>query len=72
MKFRVVRLKIADNCYETLLTNLNPCEFPACVLKNVYRLRWGIETSFRELKYAVGLLNSNYLTDIELALDLFQ
>ena len=57
MKFRVVRLKIADNCYETLLTNLNPCEFPACVLKNVYRLRWGIETSFRELKYAVGLLN---------------
>lgn len=55
--FRVVRLKIADNCYETLLTNLNPCEFPATVLKDIYRLRWGIETSFRELKYAVGLLN---------------
>ena len=55
--FRVVRLRIADNCYETLLTNLNPCEFPASVLKDVYRLRWGIETSFRELKYAVGLLN---------------
>ena len=55
--FRVVRLRIADNCYETLLTNLNPCEFPASVLKDVFRLRWGIETSFRELKYAVGLLN---------------
>ena len=27
------------------------------MLKDVYRLRWGIETSFRELKYAVGLLN---------------
>ena len=57
MAFRVVRLRIADNCYETLLTNLNPCEFPANALKDVYRLRWGIETSFRELKYAVGLLN---------------
>lgn len=55
--FRVVRLKIADNCYETLLTNLNPCEFSVNALKDVYRLRWGIETSFRELKYAVGLLN---------------
>jgi len=57
MAFRVVHLRIADDCYETLLTNLNPCEFPANVLKDVYRLRWGIETSFRELKYAVGLLN---------------
>jgi hypothetical protein len=55
--FRVVRLRIADNCYETLFTNLNPCEFPASVLKDIYRLRWGVETSFRELKYAVGLLN---------------
>ena len=57
MAFRVVRFKIADNCYETLLTNLNPCEFPASMLKDIYRRRWGIETSFRELKYAVGLLN---------------
>lgn len=55
--FRVVRLRISDNCYETLLTNLNQHEFPASVLKEVYGLRWGIETSFRELKYAVGLLN---------------
>lgn len=24
-------------------------------LKELYHLRWGIETSFRELKYAIGL-----------------
>ena len=26
-------------------------------LKALYHIRWGIETSFRELKYAVGLAN---------------
>lgn len=26
-------------------------------LKNLYNMRWGIETSFRELKYTVGLLH---------------
>ena len=28
---------------------------PPQELKELYRMRWGIETSFRELKYAVGL-----------------
>jgi hypothetical protein len=26
-------------------------------IKEIYALRWGIETSFRELKYAIGLSN---------------
>ncbi|MCL1843545.1 MAG: transposase [Defluviitaleaceae bacterium] len=26
-------------------------------MKHIYKLRWGIETSFRELKYTVGLTN---------------
>lgn len=26
-------------------------------MKHLYKLRWGIETSFRQLKYAVGLSN---------------
>ena len=29
--------------------------FSAEKLKELYHLRWGIETSFRELKYAIGL-----------------
>ena len=41
---------------ETLITNLNPQQFPITALKQLYARRWGIETSFRSLKYAVGLI----------------
>ena len=39
----------------TLITNLDKASFPAEELKRLYHLRWGIETSFRQLKYTVGL-----------------
>jgi len=55
ISFRVVRFKISDNSYETIITNLSAFEFSPEKLKKVYHLRWGIETSFRELKYAIGL-----------------
>lgn len=57
MTFRVVRFKITDDTYETVITNLDAAEFSPEELKELYHMRWGIETSFRELKYAVGLLN---------------
>ena len=37
-----------------LITNLNRFEFPIEKMKELYHLRWDIETSFRELKYALG------------------
>ncbi len=55
IKFRIVRLLIADDSYEMIVTNLDRFEFSMDDLKEIYRLRWGIETSFRELKYAIGL-----------------
>jgi IS4 transposase len=55
--FRVVRFKIADDSYETVITNLPQSDFPPPELKTLYNMRWGLETSFRELKYAVGLVN---------------
>ncbi len=55
--FRVVRIKITDDLYETPITNLGHVDFPPKELKNLYRMRWGIETSFRQLKYTVGLIN---------------
>lgn len=55
--FRVVRIKITDDLYETLITNLEQSEFPPHELKCLYKMRWGIETSFRELKYTLGLIN---------------
>ena len=53
--FRIVRFKLSDNTTETLITNLDRMIFSAEELKHLYHLRWGIETSFRHLKYTIGL-----------------
>ena len=55
ISFRIVRFKISDELTETLITNLDRATFPADDLKYLYHLRWGIETSFRQLKYTIGL-----------------
>ena len=55
LAFRVVRFAITEDSYECIITNLPADEFPADEIKKIYAMRWGIETSFRELKYAVGL-----------------
>ena len=57
LPFRIVRFKISDTAYETVVTNLDSENFPPDELKRLYGMRWGIETSFRELKYTVGLLH---------------
>jgi hypothetical protein len=55
LHFRAVRFQIADGIYETVYTNLDSSDFPPEKIKEIYHMRWGIETSFRELKYAVSL-----------------
>ena len=54
INFRVVRFQIGDNSYESIITNL-PEEFTPSRIRELYHMRWGVETSFRELKYAIGL-----------------
>ncbi len=56
MKFRVVRFMLDTGEYETLATSL-PRSFTIEDMKELYHMRWGIETSFRELKYCIGLVN---------------
>lgn len=56
-RFRVVRFMLDTGEYETIITSLSRKEFPISEIKQLYHLRWGIETSFRELKYYVGLIN---------------
>ena len=55
MKLRIVRFPIDDASYECVITNLPPEEFSPEDIKELYHMRWGIETSFRELKYSIGL-----------------
>lgn len=54
LSFRMVRLKIAEGQYEILVTNT---DYSVKELKKLYASRWGIETSFRDLKYSIGLVN---------------
>ena len=56
LPFRVVRFKITENQYETIVTNLDKYEFAPAELKRLYAMRWGIETSFRTLKYNIGVI----------------
>lgn len=56
LHFRVVRFCLSDSSYETVITNLNPHDFPPSELKLLYAKRWGVETSFRRLKYTLGLV----------------
>ncbi len=52
LHFRMVRLEIKPGFFETLVTNT---DYSPEKLKELYAYRWGIETSFRDLKYSIGL-----------------
>ncbi len=52
LHFRMVRLEIKPGFFETLVTNTN---YSPEKLKDLYAYRWGIESSFRDLKYSIGL-----------------
>lgn len=52
---RMVKFELPGGGSEYLLTNLDKADFSLEDIKEIYRLRWGIETSFKFLKYASGL-----------------
>ena len=56
ISFRLTRFRIKENEYETIISNLRSDEFETEDIKNIYHMRWAIETSFRDLKYALGLV----------------
>ena len=56
MRFRIVRFQLETGSFETLATSL-PRSFTIDDLKEIYHRRWGIESSFRDIKYSVGLVN---------------
>lgn len=57
LQFRVVRFMLDTGEYETIVTSLPKSKFSIADIKELYHMRWGIETSFRDLKYAIGLIN---------------
>lgn len=57
LPFRIIKIQLEDNVFETIITNLPASSFSKDDIKQLYSMRWGIETSFRHLKYTLGLLN---------------
>ena len=57
LSFRIVRFPLTDSSCETIITNLAAEQFPLSEIKRLYAMRWGIETSFRDLKHTLGLLH---------------
>ncbi|WP_312159525.1 IS4 family transposase [Oscillibacter sp.] len=62
MRFRICRFQIDSGEFETVATSL-PRSFSLEDIKTLYHLRWGIETSFRDLKYTLGLVNLHGKSD---------
>ena len=54
---RIVRFQVVEGVFENVITNLPADVFPADEIKKLYNLRWGIETSFRDLKHTIGTQN---------------
>lgn len=57
MTFRILRIRISEDNYECIVTNLPKDRFDMDTIKELYGLRWGIESSFRHLKYTMKLNN---------------
>lgn len=55
LRFRAIRFRNYDGNYIMLFTNLDSKDFTPLQVRELYNMRWGIETSFRELKHAIGL-----------------
>lgn len=58
ISFRIVKFTLPNRTSEIIYTNLPKEDFSIDELRDLYNLRWGIETSFRDIKYATGLLFS--------------
>lgn len=71
VKFRINNPDTGREEWEVLLTNLKRFEFPIPRMKEMYHKRWDIETSFRELKYALGGINFHSKKDSFIKMELF-
>ena len=62
MKLRVCRFLLDNGEFETVTTSLPP-SFTLADIRELYHLRWGVETAFRDWKYTLGLVNLHGKSD---------
>ena len=57
LRLRILCAQTAPGSYVYLATNLDRNEFAPAALKDLYHMRWGEESSFRDLKYTIDILH---------------
>ena len=55
IKLRIIKFEWSPGEYETLITSLSQEEFPLEEIKKLYKMRWGVEISFKNFKYPMGI-----------------
>ncbi|MCC4399365.1 IS4 family transposase [Limosilactobacillus reuteri] len=55
-KFQIGTGQNGKHEWEVLITNLPTKQFPLSRMKELYHLRWGVETAFSKLKYDLGAI----------------
>ena len=61
LKIRLLKFPLSEDTSEYIVTNLPQYSFSLATIKELYRLRWGIETAFRHLKYAGNMTHMHSL-----------
>ena len=56
ISFRIIKFLLPNGSAEYIYTNLPKEDFTLDEVRGLYNRRWGIETSFRDIKYAAGML----------------
>lgn len=62
LSFRLVKLLLPNDTFEYVVTNLPQVDFPVDEIRLLYQMRWGIEVSFRFLKYNLAM---NYFHSVK-------
>ena len=62
MRFHICRVLLDNGEFQTVATSLPP-SFTLADIRELYHLRWGLETAFRDLKYTLGLVNLHGRSD---------
>ena len=62
LRFRIVRFLLPTGQYETIATSLDR-RFSVDDIRTIYARRWGVESSFKALKYMVNLTNLHGRSD---------
>lgn len=76
IKFRAAKFLINDpdtgkDVWEVLVTNLNRLEFPVAQMKELYHMRWDIETSFHDMKYSIGAIRFHSKKDEAVQMEIY-